>query len=114
MGPFAAGEVVVLPFPFTDLSAVKPRPVLLLAHVRRADWIVCQITSNPHADPRAVPLSSSDFVQGGLQRLSFICPGKLFTANESTFATSSGFVEAAILERVRQATVGIIQGAMFA
>jgi mRNA interferase MazF len=111
MGPFAAGEVVLLPFPFTDLSGTKLRPALLLVHVRQVDWIVCQITSNPHADPRAIPLASPDFIQGGLQRLSYICPGKLFTASESIFVKSAGFVDALILKRVRDSAIEIIQSA---
>jgi mRNA interferase MazF len=110
MGPFAAGQIVLIPFPFTDLSGSKVRPALLLASVGRADWIACQITSNPHADPRAIPLSGSDFSVGGLQRLSFICPGKLFTANESLVAGSPGRVERQILERVRDTVLAIIRG----
>ncbi len=49
MGTFAAGQVVVLPFPFSDLSRQKLRPALLLADAGRGDWIAGQITSNPYA-----------------------------------------------------------------
>jgi len=49
MGAFAAGQVVVLPFPFSDLTRNKFRPALLLADARRGDWIACQITSNAFA-----------------------------------------------------------------
>ena len=31
MGPFATRQVILLPFPFSDLSATKLRPALLLA-----------------------------------------------------------------------------------
>jgi len=47
MGPFAAGQVVLLPFPFSDLSRSKFRPALLLADAGRGDWIACQITRKP-------------------------------------------------------------------
>ena len=69
MGTFAAGQVVVLPFPFSDLSRKKLRPALLLADAGRGDWIACQITSNPYADNRAITLAESEFVEGGLQRV---------------------------------------------
>jgi hypothetical protein len=46
MGTLAAGQVVVLPFPFSDLSRKKLRPALLLADAGRGDWIACQITSD--------------------------------------------------------------------
>ena len=50
MGAFTAGQVVVLPFPFSDLTRNKFRPALLLAEVGRGDWIACQITSNAFAE----------------------------------------------------------------
>lgn len=46
MGTFAAGQVVVLPFPFSDLSRKKLRPALLLVDAGRGEWIACQITSD--------------------------------------------------------------------
>jgi mRNA interferase MazF len=110
MGALTAGQVVLIPFPFTDLSGNKLRPALLLAGVSRGDWIACQITSNPQADPRAIPISRDDFSHGSLQRLSFVCPGKLFTANESIVAGAPGLVRNATLERVREAVLKIIRG----
>jgi mRNA interferase MazF len=48
MGLFAAGQVVVLPFPYSDLSNHKLRPGIILAPAGHGDWVVCQITSNPY------------------------------------------------------------------
>ena len=45
MARFVAGEVVVVPFPFTDLSSSKVRPALILATSSRDDILLCQITS---------------------------------------------------------------------
>ena len=42
MGAFAAGQVVLLPFPFSDLTRCKLRPALLLADAERDDWAACQ------------------------------------------------------------------------
>ena len=52
----AAGAVVLVPFPFSDLSQAKLRPAVVLADAGRGDWILCQVTSNPYGDARAVPL----------------------------------------------------------
>ena len=49
MGPFAIRQVVLLPFPFSDLTASKLRPALVLANSGKGDWVLCQITSNPYA-----------------------------------------------------------------
>lgn len=108
MGAFAAGNVIVLPFPFSDLSRSKFRPALLLADAGRGDWIACQITSNAYADERALCLQTPDFSQGSLQRVSYARPGKLFTANESLFASTAGQVRDEKLMQVRQAVVALI------
>ena len=109
MGPFAAGQVIVLPFPSSDLSASKYRPALLAGAGRR-DWIACQITSNPYADVLAIALAQVSFDEGGLQRDSFIRPGKLFTANEDLFASVAGRVRRDLLDAARAAVVALIRG----
>ena len=76
-------RVVVLRFPFSDLTSSKLRPAVVLAHAGGVDWVLCQVTSNPYGDSSAVPLTASSFDSGGLGRESFVRPGKLFTASES-------------------------------
>lgn len=110
MGTFAAGQVVVVPFPFSDLSAQKHRPALILADAGRGDWILCQITSNPFSDSEAIELADPAFSQGGLQRVSYARPGKLFTANESLFAAQAGTLHNANLIEVRDAVVAMLRG----
>jgi len=110
VGTFTAGQVVVLPFPFSDLSRKKLRPALLLADAERGDWIACQITSNPYADSRAITLAESAFVEGGLQRISYLRPGKLFTCHESLPVNTVGAINKAALEQARAAVIQMIQG----
>src|SRR6266576_5427325 len=69
MARFVSGEVVVVPFPFTDLSSVKVRPALVLAVVTRGDLILCQITSQAAGHPEAVPVPPADFEPGGQLRV---------------------------------------------
>ena len=110
MGTFAAAQVVVLPFPFSDLAGQKLRPALLLASAGRGDWIACQITSNPFADPHAIQIADADFNSGSLKRVSYVRPGKLFTANEAIFFGLAGALTEASLDRIRRAVITIIQG----
>jgi len=110
MGALAAGQVVLLPFPFSDLSQSKLRPVLLLADDGRGDWIACQITSNPYADAGAVVLPDNAFAEGGLKRESYARPGKLFTASESLIAARAGALKPTVLSQVRDAVVKLIRG----
>ncbi len=110
MGAFAAGQVVLLAFPFSDLSRSKFRPALLLAPAGSGDWIACQITSNPYADPRAITLADAAFASGGLRRPSYVRPGKLFTAHESLMDSAVGTLHAPELARIRAAVATLIQG----
>jgi hypothetical protein len=48
MVKLAVGTVVLVPFPFADLSATKLRPALVVASSSQGDWICAQITSNPY------------------------------------------------------------------
>lgn len=110
MGLYAAGEVVFLTFPFSDLSRSKLRPVLLGTDARQSEWIACQITSNPYIDPLAIPISASDFKTGGLRHLSYLRPGNLFTAHESFIAASAGSINPELLAKVQDAIGRIIRG----
>jgi mRNA interferase MazF len=72
MGAFTAGQIVVLPFPFSNL--LQNKSALLLANVGQGDWLVCQITSKSH-DKQAIEIGLSDFSSGNLQRISFARAG---------------------------------------
>jgi len=109
MGLFTAGEIVALPFPYSDLSPGKLRPVLLLANAGREDWIVCQITSNPYADPRTVSISTDQFETGGLRHTSYLRPSKLFTAHESLIVGSLGSLQSMVQEAARDAVVLVLR-----
>jgi mRNA interferase MazF len=109
MGAFAAGQVVLVHFPFSDLTASKLRPAVVLADAGRGDWILGQITSNAYGDPRAIALAKADFASGSLRRSSYARPGKLFTAHASLVAQRIGALTAEKLAAVRNAVVQMIQ-----
>lgn len=109
MGTFATRQVILLPFPFSDLSASKLRPALILAEAGKGDWVLCQITSNPYADTLAVELNNADFAGGSLQRVSYARPGKLFTAHETLFQRAVGTLAATAHQRVVDTIVGLLQ-----
>ena len=71
------GSVVLLRFPFSDLSQSKLRPAVVLASADRDDWILCQLTSKPYGDARAIPIADADFAVGGLRLASYARPGKI-------------------------------------
>ncbi|HEY4232472.1 MAG TPA: type II toxin-antitoxin system PemK/MazF family toxin [Lacipirellulaceae bacterium] len=109
MGTFAAGQIVLVHFPFSDLTASKLRPAVILADAGRGDWISCQITSNAYGDRRAIAVAEKDFARGSLQRKSFVRPGKLFTAHKSLIAGEVGALVAGTLESIRDAIVQMVR-----
>ena len=76
-------SIIVVEFPFSDLSGARLRPAVVLTGAGRGDWILCQITSNPHSDPQAVKLTPSTLSAGALTNISFARPTKLFTAHKN-------------------------------
>jgi len=58
---FIKGDVVVIPFPFSDLSVVKRRPALIITSLKGNDLILCQITSQTVEDDYAVQITDNDF-----------------------------------------------------
>lgn len=83
MGTSLKGSVVIINFPFSDLSNTKRRPALVIADWQSNDIILCQITSVAYKDEYAIELTDKDFISGSLMKLSFIRPNKLFTADKS-------------------------------
>lgn len=109
MGTFAAGQVVIVHFPFSDLTASKLRPAVVLAEAGRGDWILCQITSKSYGDIRAIPVTPADFARGSLRLESCARPGKLFTAHTSLVAGEVGELRTEKFSIIRDAVVQMIQ-----
>ena len=104
----AAGSIVLLPFPFSDLSQAKLRPAVVLADANRGDWILCQITSNPYSDPHALEIMNADCVSGSLHVTSYARFGKLFTANQRLMVTQVGVLHDTKLREIIDAVVTLL------
>ena len=109
MGTFTAGQVVLVHFPFSDLTASKLRPAVVLSEAGRGDWILCQITSKPYDDNHAIALDATDFAKGSLHLASFARPGKLFTAHTSLVSGQVGELQPVKFSEIRDAVVKMIQ-----
>lgn len=104
----AAGAVVLVRFPFSDLSQTKLRPAVVLADAGRGDWILCQITSKPYGDASAIELDNASFASGSLLVTSYARPAKLFTANQNLIAAQVGTLELSALRGIAQAAATIL------
>ena len=89
------GDVVLTPFPFTDLSQVKTRPAVVLAGVGMQDWVLCEITSSSQVRGQYIAIDPGDMATGRLKLKSWARPDRLTTLNDSVFARRLGRLSAA-------------------
>lgn len=106
MGRFVKGDVVVTPFPFSDLSEAKRRPALVIAPLTGDDVILCQITSKNVGDSYAIPISKTDFTNGSLPKDSNIRPNRIFTADSNIVLYRAGVLAS---DKVQQVITQIIE-----
>lgn len=104
----SARAIVLVPFPFSDLSQSKLRPAVVLADAGKGDWILSQITSSPYADSHAIELTNNSFTQGSLRVVSYTRPGKLFTANRSLLVAQVGILKDEVLKQIIAAVVQLL------
>jgi mRNA interferase MazF len=109
MGKFVKGEIVVVPFPFSDLSASKRRPALVLVDLQGSDMILCQITGQTVGDNMAIKIDTSDVTNGKLNVSSNVRPNRLFTADESIVLYSLGKLKSNKLNDVVTEVIAMFQ-----
>jgi mRNA interferase MazF len=78
---FIKGDVVVVPFPFSDLTQSKKRPALVISVLEGDDLILCQITSQLIKDNYSILIDDKDFKEGSLKQQSNLRPNRIFTAD---------------------------------
>ena len=109
MARFVKGDVVVVPFPFSDLTKAKKRPALVIAVLGGNDLILCQITSQSVKDNYSILLNDADFVEGGLKQLSNLRPNRIFTADSHIILYRVGKLKSEKLNKVIEKIVEIIK-----
>jgi mRNA interferase MazF len=100
---FERGDLLLVPFPFTDLSAVKRRPVLAVTTADSyGDFIAIPVTSRPQAE-HGLPLTAMDMLAGTLPAMSWIRTNRIVTLSASLVVKTVGRISertvAAAVER---------------
>ena len=109
MARFVKGDVVVVPFPFSDLTQTKRRPALVVANLSGDDLILCQITSQNINDSYSIAITNADFSNGGLNKNSNIRPNRIFTADRKIIIYKIGQLKAEKLAEVTRKIINILQ-----
>jgi len=103
------GEVVITPFPFSDLTSAIKRPALVVATLKGDDVILCQITTKQRPDPYKINLTIKDFVNKGLRVNSFIMPSRLFTLRNSIILYKIGSISKTKIKEVENQIISIFK-----
>jgi mRNA interferase MazF len=79
-------DIVLLPFPYSDLSSSKRRPALVVScdefNFASEDIVCCVVTKNPQKDVRSVEICGKDVSEGELHFDSKVKPYRLFTVSK--------------------------------
>ncbi len=98
-----AGSIVLVPFPYTDLSASKRRPVLLLTDTNsRGDFIAMALTSRSQTE-HAVAIAGGPLPLGGaLVTNSWVRTDKIITLRQTVVSKVMGRVNASTRQQCVQ------------
>jgi mRNA interferase MazF len=100
------GDLLLVPFPFSDLSAAKRRPVLVITSSDSyGDFIALPVTSRPQAE-HGLALTAADLASGSLPAASWIRTNRVVTLNSGLVVKTIG--------RVSERTVSAAVAQLFA
>ena len=106
------GDVVLVPVPFTDLTSQKRRPVIVVSndayHRVAADVVVVAMTSNPTVVPYSFRITSTDLVEGTLNRPGNVRADKIYTLAKAIVVKKFGKVSPQVPERLRRLMTDLI------
>jgi len=109
---YEQGEIVVVPFPFSDLSDRKQRPVLVLSkhlyNLKSDDIITCAMTSNIKQVKHSIMINNRNLQAGSIPRDSMIKVDKLFSLEKSMIKKRIGKVNPETFEKIRDEFVSLV------
>ena len=105
---YKPSDLVLIPFPFSDLQSAKKRPVLVLTSPdQHADFIGLAITSVDQQSA-ALQIGSIHLIQGTLPKSCWIRFDKVFTLSESSIVKTFGAVSPQTMQAVLQGLCSVV------
>lgn len=98
---YQQGDIVLIPYPYTDLSGSKQRPAVIVSResANKGNYIVAKITSVIRSDAFSFQISPSD-IDRELKSKSEVRTNELFTVSESIIIKKFGSFKRPPLERL--------------
>lgn len=118
--PCHRGDVVLVPFPFSDAATTKKRPAIVVSTDRfnagNLDVLVVGVTHSPHAvhRPGTVKLTEAERKAGGLDAdpmmaVSIAVASKLATIAQTRIVTTLGRLAPETVDRIVHALLALIR-----
>ena len=97
---FEQGDIILIPFPYSDLTGVKKRPAIIVSNsnLKGEDKICCLVTSNNPSD--GILISKNSFSEGTLPFKSWIKPHRIFTIDKRIIIKKLSKVKKDFYERI--------------
>jgi mRNA interferase MazF len=99
------GDIVIIPFPFSDLSTIKQRPVLILSNndynKATQDLVTCGITSNLKNEKFSILIDTKDLSEGSIPTKSRIKVDKIFTLHNSLVRKKLSKINSKVFNQVK-------------
>jgi mRNA interferase MazF len=109
---YKQGEIIIVPFPFSDLSSVKQRPVLVLSknvdNEKVEDIITCGITSNIKDSKYSVLIENKNLIEGEIPKPSIAKVDKLFTISQEIVKKKVGRINKETYEKVKSEFIKLV------
>lgn len=109
MERFIGGDIVIVPFPFTDLTDSKRRPSLIIKVLESDDVILCPISSQKKKDKYAISINENDFEYGVLKQKSIIRANCIFTADKKLILYKVGKLNTSKLQVVIDRIIALLK-----
>ncbi|SHN67199.1 type II toxin-antitoxin system PemK/MazF family toxin [Desulfovibrio litoralis] len=106
---YVSGDVVFVPFDYSDLSQSKVRPVVIIKALANNDFLVAMITSKGLCDPYIYALDMNNQRRAGLPRESVIRYSRLFVVNETRIRNKTGRVPDELLTSLKEKIADFIK-----
>lgn len=97
---YQSGDVVLVPFPFSDLKTTKKRPVLVFQPADAYGDMVCLAITSRSNHQQSLPIYAESFIDGVLPKTSWVRYGKVYTLNESVVVGQFGTLKQDVFDKV--------------
>ena len=110
---YKKGDIIIIGFPFSDLSATKKRPALIVSNDvvnKTGDYLMVQITSKVRKDALSLPITENDYEKNKILPLqSYIRIHKLFLLNKRLIISKYTAVTAKFADTVTETILNVLK-----